>query len=555
MRLTVTDTHLRPLLAAARIPRVLGTRRAAAGAVLMLVSGLLVGAPLMALVASVLEGEPGAILEALSRAGLPSIVLSMFVLAVGATGWSLVVAVPLAWLVARTDLPARHVVRWLAPLPLAIPPYVAAIAYAALLSPGGMVHVTLASLLEVPLAAIQWPRVIYGTGGAAFVLGIFMAPSVFLTVESSLARTNPSLEEASRGLGYGPWSTLTRVTIPLARPAILAGGLLVFVYACVDFGVVSILRTKTVTTTLYTYLLAGFSRPASAVIALSLVLIIWLALAMQARLAGNLAHRHAGARARLGAPPVRLGWWRWVALTYCVVVLSLGLVLPLVVLVSQAARLGLPSLASFLVAQGPFLWRSLVVATTGATCALFLGIVVALAQGRLPAAGITATIFQAGYAVPGTVLGLALVGLLIRAVPAVYGSPAALVLAYVILFASPAYQACRAALSQVSPALDWAARGLGSSPLESLRRVVFPLAAPGLVGSWALTFALAFRELAATVVIRPPGYDTLPVRIWVHTMDVGPDPRASAVALLALVVAAAVWLADMRLSRPLGTAA
>ena len=82
--------------------------------------------------------------------------------------------------------------------------------------------------------------------------------------------------------------------------------------------------------------------------------------------------------------------------------------------------------------------------------------------------------------------------------------------------------------------------------MEVLRRVTLPLAAPGLVGGWALCFALAFRELAATIVIRPPGYDTLAVRIWAHTMDVGPDPRASAVALLMLVVAAGVWIVAWR---------
>jgi iron(III) transport system permease protein len=78
-------------------------------------------------------------------------------------------------------------------------------------------------------------------------------------------------------------------------------------------------------------------------------------------------------------------------------------------------------------------------------------------------------------------------------------------------------------------------------------RVVLPLAAPGLLAGWALCFALAARELAATIIMRPPGYDTLAVRIWVHTMDVGPDPRAASVALLLLVVTALVWLAAMRL--------
>src|SRR5688500_7509428 len=180
--------------------------RLTAGATLLTISLLLTGAPILALASVILEGQPPAVLSALGRANLPALALSTLSLALGATLWALVIAVPLAWLVARTDVPLRRLVRQLAPLPLAIPPYVAALAYAMLLGPGP----------------------IYGAGGAAFVLGTFTAPSLFLIVHGAFERADPSLEEASRGLGRGPWQTLLRVTLPLVWPAILAGALLVF---------------------------------------------------------------------------------------------------------------------------------------------------------------------------------------------------------------------------------------------------------------------------------------------------------------------------------------
>jgi iron(III) transport system permease protein len=247
---------------------------------------------------------------------------------------------------------------------------------------------------------------------------------------------------------------------------------------------------------------------------------------------------------------VRLGAWRWPALGYCVVVLALGLVVPVVVLAAQAARLGAGPLAAFWIRQAPYLANSLGVAAAGSTAALALGLALALARGRLAGAYPAALVVQAGYAIPGTVLGLALVGALASAAPAVYGTPAALALAYVVLFTTPALQACQAAVAQVTPALEAAARGLGSTPLDAVRRVVLPLAGPGVGAGWALVFALSVRELAASIVLRPAGFDTLAIRIWVHTMDVGPDPRAAAVALLLLMVVAAVWLAALAIGRP-----
>ena len=520
--------------------------RGLASVALIVVCAGLVGGPLLALAVMVGEGEPAAVMIALTRAQLPTLALSVFSMGAGAVAWALVAAVPLAWLVERTDMPFRRAIVWLAPLPLAVPPYVAAIAYAQLLGRAGTLHTWLATAQGVPPSRLAWPIFIYGNGGAAFILGLFTAPSLFLIVRAALTRASPTLEEASRGLGFGPWRTFLRVTLPLIFPAIAGGAILVFVYAAVDFGVVSLLRARTVTTTLYTYLLSGYSRPASAAIALGLVSVIWVCLAFQSLALRRVTPAGQGQRAHFGARVLSLGAWRWVALVYAAVVLGLGLLVPVAVLVGNAAQLGADLLPSFMLAQLPYLRRSLYVSAAGASFALLLSLIVALARVYLRVARPAGTLLQAGYALPGTVLGIALVALLLRVVPDLYGTAGALIIAYVVMFSAPAFQASRSALVQVTPSLEAAARGLGSSPVEVLRRVTLPLAAPGLVGGWALCFALAFRELAATIVIRPPGYDTLAVRIWAHTMDVGPDPRASAVALLMLVVAAGVWIVAWR---------
>lgn len=530
---------------------------------------VLVGAPLATLVATATSVPLADLARVLGRLNLPALFGNVAVLGVLATLWAVVGAVPLAWLAARTDLPGRALVRGVVPVTLAVPPYVIALAYVALLAPGGAVHRALAATLEVPLALFRWPPVVFGTGGAAFILGVAGVPSVFLFVHGALERANPSLEDAARSLGLGPVATFCRVTLPMLRAPLLAGSLLVFLYACVDFGVVSLVRARTVTTVLFTYLENGFAPHASAAIALTLVVVLWGVLAVQRQAmrvgVGGTSTGNgidglvvlADPRGRQGARPVRLGRWRLVAVAYVVFVASIGLAVPLVTLVALAASLGIVPLVTFWAAQVNRVTHTLEVGFATATLVTIGGLALALARGargrRAVALAIGAA--QAGYAIPGTILALAVVGLISRFLPWIDGGSGVVVVVVAILVLAPAIQSTATALDTVPRVLLDAARGLGESPAGAFLRVGLPLAGPALLSGWALAFGLAARELAATLIVRPPGYDTLAVRIWVHTTDVGPDPHAAAVALLLLAVLGATWVTSQWLGRRHGPAA
>lgn len=530
----------------------IGQERALTGLALA-VSSALVGVPLATLVGTTTSVPFSELVRVLGRVDLPGLFAQVALLGVLATAWALAAAVPLAWLVSRTDVPGRAVVRGVAPLALAVPPYVLALAYVALMSPGGAAHRAFASWLGVALAAVPWPGVIFGTGGAAFVLGLSGAPSVFLLVHGALGRVNPSLEDAARGLGLGPLRVFFQVTVPLLRGPLIAGSLLVFLYACVDFGVVSLLRARTVTTVLFTYLSTGFAPHASAAIALLLVALLWVVLAAQDR-AGRLGvgaatgrHGDAGIgaladqRGRRDARPVALGRLRPLAIIYVGVVTGLGVAVPVLTLTVLALSLGPTALARFWGAQGEYLLHTVQIGAATATLATGGGLALAFARGRGRVATLAIGASQVGYALPGTVLALAIVGLVPRWLPWVDGTAGEIVLAVAILTFTPAFQSCRTALDSVPRTLVDAARGLGETSLGAFRRITLPIAGPAMLSGWSLAFGLAARELAATLIVRPPGYDTLAVRLWVHTTDVGPDPRAAAVALLLLVVLGATW--------------
>jgi iron(III) transport system permease protein len=137
--------------------------------------------------------------------------------------------------------------------------------------------------------------------------------------------------------------------------------------------------------------------------------------------------------------------------------------------------------------------------------------------------------------------------------PWLYASAAIVMAGYLVLFLTPALQAVKAALAQLPISLEEAARSLGRGSLATLREVTFPLLRPGLLSGWLLVFILCMRELAATLILRPPGFDTLPVRVWIRTMDVGPEPGAAALALALVASIALPWLGIMLAGRRLIT--
>ncbi|HEV8664029.1 MAG TPA: iron ABC transporter permease [Candidatus Methylomirabilis sp.] len=472
--------------------------------------------------------------------GLPAVIGRTFLLAVGTTAFALALAVPLAYLVARSDLPGRHLLRWLAPLPLTIPPYIGALVYQLLLAPGGPLDLTVAGLLGLPAQQVGVIP-IYGLAGAGWVLGLFTFPYIYLLVEAALERVNPALVEAARGAGLSPWQAFRRITLPLLRPALLAGSLMVFLYVWADFGVVSLLRVRTLTTIIYDYVQGTLDWGVPAGLSLILTGITLLVLALQRRLLGRAGYVQIGSAAR-PPRPVPLGRARLPALFFVVLVLAASFLLPITVLAIQAARMRPAALGTFLWGQAPYFLNSLWTASGGATAALLLALAIAWLQERRGTAFGLSTLCQVGYAIPGTVLGLGMVGFFSGMLPWLYATAAVVVAGYLVLFLTPALQAVKAALAQLPVSLEEAARTLGRGSMATFREVTLPLIRPGLLGGWLLTFILCMRELAATLILRPPGFDTLPVRVWIHTMDVGPEPGAAALALALVASIALPWL-------------
>ncbi len=473
-------------------------------------------------------------------------VARVLLLATATTILAAMMGVPLAWLTVRSDLPGRRIIRWLAPLPLAIPPYIGAIVYQILFASTGLLNAVVGRGLGLPpgTQAIS----IYGIGGAAWVLSLCVFPYIFLLVAVGLERMNPALEEVARATGMSRWAVFFKVTLPMLRPALVGGGLMVFLYAWADFGVVSLLRVRTLTTIIYDYVQGTMEWALPAGLSVLLTLITGAVLGIQLWILGRGTYAQVAGTTR-PAPLVGVGRWRIPAMLYGFLVLLCALGLPVGVLAYQASRVPAGAAWIFLAQQAVFIANSVWTAVSGATVAIILALVIGWLQARRRLGRAVSTLFQVGYAIPGTVLGLGMIGFFQMAFPWVYASPVVLVLGYLVLFVTPALQGVSAALAQISSSLEDAARGLGRGPLATFWQVTFPLVRPGLVGAWVIVFILCMRELAATLILRPPGFDTLPVRIWIHTLDVGPVPTAALLALVLVAIVALPWLGLVLLGR------
>ena len=449
----------------------------------------------------------------------------------------IVIAAPLAWLTVRSDLPGRGFWRVATMLPLALPSYIVAFTIAVGLGPRGILQGWLEAAFTPFSITVERIPSIYGFPGAAFTLIVISFPYVLLPIRAALWNMDTSLEESARALGRTRRQTFLSVTLPMLRPAILAGGLLAALYALSDFGAVAIMRYETFTWSIFIQYGAALNRTLAAAWSLGLIV---LALAVvwgehAARNAGGGRYYVSGGGAARQPEPVPLGRWRWPALAYCGLVSLVSLGLPVAVLAYWTVR-G--------VAAGEpldLLWRaaansvgvSALAAILTVLCAAPIAVLAVRYPGRfsrwLERLGFV------GFALPGIVIALGLVYFGARYATWLYQSLAMLAVAYVTLFLPAAVGALRASLVQVRPEFEDAARSLGRRPLVVLLTVTLPLVRPGILTGAALVFLLTMKELPATLILSPIGFTTLASSIWAAAEEAF-FARAAAPALLLVAV-------------------
>lgn len=470
---------------------------------------------------------------------LPSLLRNTAILVFGVGAGTLLLGVSLAWLTATCEFPGRRFFDWALMLPLAVPAYVLAFVFVGLFDFSGPVQTWLRGTLG---NAFQLPP-IRSAGGVVLVLTLALYPYVYMLARAAFLGQGQALFETARIQGMTPMRAFFRVSLPMARPAIAAGLSLALMETLADFGAVSIFNFDTFTTAIYKAWFGFFSLEMAAQLASLLLLFVLAALFLERRARGRARYFQANAKGR--GSRLRLQRLQaWAASLFALLVLGMGFLVP----VGQLLVWAWQNLGDLDSRYWSSLFHTLELGGMAAALTVAFAVLLAYAKRiegdwltRKAVAGATI-----GYAMPGSVLA---VGIMLSFTwidnrladwlgtggQILTGSILALVLAYITRFMAVAFGAIDSTLEQIRPVLGDAARVLGARHGEVIRRVYLPMLRPGLLTAALLVAVDVMKEMPATLLLRPFGWDTLSVRIFELTSE-GLWERAAlpAVALVAV---------------------
>lgn len=427
---------------------------------------------------------------------------------------SVIIGVPLAFLTTYIQLPFRRFWVVLYVAPLAMPSYLGAFTFYAAFGPGGEIK----NLLGFDTPSID------GLVGAALIMSLYTYPFVMLTTRAALSSLDASQVYAARTLGLSLWKSLWRVVLPRITNGIAAGALLAAMYALSDFGTPAIMGLDTFTRVIYVEY-NSFGLAQAAMLSIQLLLVVGLVLFLESRIKGT---QEKPSQQLLFYPqPIQLS--AMLASTAPVIVLSI--ILPLAIFFLWLWRDG----------AGEFdlsiAWNS----AHASILAAMVAVVLALPLAFAAIAGKLGRLFERvafiGFGVPGIVMGTALVYVGLQ-LPFLYQTLGLLVLAYVLRFIPLAVSSIRAKTESLDGSLVNAARVLGAGRYEALRRITLPLSMRGIIAGAALVFLESMRELPATLLLGPTGFETLATYLW-RVYEAGYFGRAAIPGLLLIVISAA----------------
>ncbi|MEQ3697514.1 MAG: iron ABC transporter permease [Pseudomonadales bacterium] len=489
---------------------------------------LLVAAPVVALLSS--WGSVDVELWShLWRTQLPELITNTLLLMLGVSLGVLVFGVSTAWLTSVCDFPGRRWLSWALVLPMAMPAYVLAFVVLGITDFGSPLQQFIATQFPGVHLDLRHPVAVM------LVLSLVFYPYVFLLARTAFRYQGITSIQAARTLGKGPWKAFFSVVLPMARPAIAAGLALALMETLADFGAVSVFNYQTFTTAIYKswssfYSLSTATQLASLLLLLVAVLLLLERFNRSGRFAENSAHLQ---RFQLA------GAVKWLASLWCFAIFFFAFLLPLVQLVVWAwdefALLRDPRFVGFIVNTVKLGVMAMLVAVVFATLSQLANF-----YNRSKWLSYLQVFASLGYALPGSVMavGMMIVAAQIDSLLArhfLMGSPFVLIVAYLARFYAVANGPIETAMSKIKPSLLESARVLGVSEGQQFRRVVLPLLSPGVYVAALMVLVDVMKEMPATLLLRPFGWDTLAIKIFELTSE-GEWQQAAVPALILVLI-------------------
>ena len=473
-------------------------------------------------------GNFGELFTHLWQTVLPTYISNTLLLTLYVSLLVLVFGVPSAFFISQTQLIGANWLRWALLLPLAMPAYLVAYLYTDLFDYAGPVQRSLREWFGWQSPTDYWFFDLRTLEGAAVVLALVLYPYVYMLTRTALEQQDTSLLRAGRTLGLSACQTLTKIALPLARPAIMVAVTLVMMETIADFATVQYFAVNTLTTAIYdTWLGYGDMAAANALASVLLLFVLFTVVAEQKSRAGQ---RHQSNRPNVSGDKISLSFSQQaIGLVFCWSLVLLGFVLPFALLVAMAIEYAQADQLGKLAEIG---WETLKISAYAATAAVLISLLLALLHRFYPKKSnhLPLQISGFGYAVPGTVLAMALMatfgpidhwlndtatwlnwskpGLILS------GTTFAIIFAFVVRFAAIANGTISAGIGKIPHSIDKAPASLGVGLLATIKRVHLPMLKSSILVAWLLVFVEAMKELPAVLLLRPFNFETLSTFIY-----------------------------------------
>jgi len=513
-----------------------------------LLIAIFVATPVLSVFSNVLVAGTSDTWAHMAATVLPEFIRNTLILCIGVGLGVSSIGIVTAWLTTMLDFPGRRFFEWALILPLAVPAYVMAYVYTDFLQFVGPVQTWLRETFEWRATDYWFPDV-RSVGGAVAMFMFVLYPYVYLLARTAFLERASGMLEAGRSLGLGPWRCFFQVSLPLARPALVAGTALALMETLADYGTVAYFGVQTFTTGIFRAWFSLGDRVAAAQLAAALMGFVMLVLALEHASRGKARFNNTS---RAQSAPVRqrlTGFSALGATLVCLLPLFFGFLLPGGLLLHMAFVTGDAQFGPrFLtLARNSFVLAS-IAAVLAVGFALLLAYAARVSRSRVPQ--FANRVVGLGYAVPGSVIA---VGVLIPVTRldnyiasmwqelfginpglVLTGGIAALIYAYVARFLAIALHTVDSSLGKITPSMDDASRMLGHGKMSTLRRVHMPMLRGSLLTAGLLVFVDVMKELPATLVMRPFNFDTLATQA--HTLAADERLAEASTASLAIVV-------------------
>src|SRR6266542_319 len=494
---------------------------------------------------------------AYSTIGLGRMLANSFAFAIGSTLLAIVIGTALAYLIVRTDVPFKPLMYAVSLVPLIIPGVLHTIAWIFLASP--QIGILNRNVIENIPGLHGHPFNIFSIPGMILIEGLHLSPLVFLLMVASFRSMDPSLEESAVMSGAPLWRVFFRITLPLARPALYAGILIMMVRGLESFEVPALVGLPNhiwvFTSRIWSALNAlNPDYGQAGAVAMSLLVLTSLGVWWHSRLAKRSRSFQTVTGKGFRPRPIPLGAWKWPATALSLLYFVVAVVLPMLTLVYMSTQsfysppsrytLSHMSFANYTqVLHDPFVrhtaLNSLILGVSSATAVMLIAAVASwlVVRTQLPGRWIVDNLAFLPLVIPGLVLGVALLSVYLRVrlpLISIYGTLWILFIAYMTRFMPYGMRYASTSTFQISRELDESAAMSGAGWFQTFRRIDLPLLAPGLVAGWIYILVVSVRELGATVVIYSPGKETLAIAIWEKYRD-GLFPELAALGVLMIL--------------------